>query len=316
MTTAACCVEGQGRATRRAGFTLVELLVSMVVLALVAVTMTAGLRFTIRAFERTDSRRTALEELTLGFSVLRGQLERAEPLMQKVNNESRVLFDGTADRVRFVNVEPPYLSGRPYLLLEYAIAGGPGDYRIELRRTALDPAKPDLGAVAEAESRVILRVPQLLRFTYWGQARRDDRQQWYAAWTRRTQLPVAVRLAAGDDPGWPDLVVPLTIRAPWYCGAGEGAAASQGGGGSRVGGSQGSGGLSSSDSPSDSGGPIGGSNAGTGLGASTGLGSSTGTGLGSAGASGSGLSGGTRSSSSGSQRDGSGSNTVGCGPPA
>ena len=43
----------------RAGFTLVELLVSMAVLALVAVTMMAGLRFVIRAFEHTDSRRAA-----------------------------------------------------------------------------------------------------------------------------------------------------------------------------------------------------------------------------------------------------------------
>jgi len=30
-----------------------------------------------------------------------------------------------------------------------------------------------------------------------------------------------VRLAEGEDPGWPDLLVPLLIRAPWYCGSAE-----------------------------------------------------------------------------------------------
>ena len=66
-------------ADRRSGFTLIELLVSLVVLSLIAVIMVSGLRFVVRAVASTDSRREALEELTLGLSVLRGELERAEP---------------------------------------------------------------------------------------------------------------------------------------------------------------------------------------------------------------------------------------------
>lgn len=295
------------RADGPAGFTLVELLVSMVVLALVALTMMAGLRFTIRAFADTDSRRAALEELTLGFSVLRAQIERAEPLMLKVNGESRVLFDGTPDRIRLVNIEPPYLAGRPYLALEFTIAGGPGEYRIELRRLALDPAKPDLGEVAAAEPRVLLRVPQLLQFTYWGQARRDDRPQWFHDWTRRTQLPVAVRLAAGDDPGWPDLIVPITVRTPWYCAAGQNGAAGAQGGGS---GQSDAGGLRSSDSVGSSG-----SSTGSGLSGGSSLGGSSSGSGGLSGSTGSsGLSGGTGSSGlSGGSGLGSGSSTGGLG---
>ena len=87
-------MSGPGSADRRAGFTLVELLVSMAVLALVALTMTAGLRFVVRAIASTDIRREALEELTLGLSVLRGELERAEPLMVKVGNRELVMFSG------------------------------------------------------------------------------------------------------------------------------------------------------------------------------------------------------------------------------
>lgn len=206
------------RHDRRSGFTLIELLVSMVVLSLVVLTMMGGLRFVVRAFAHTDSRRAALEELTLGFSVLRQELERAEPLMHKAENEDRVLFEGTPDRLRFVNVEPPYLAGRPYLAFEYAIVGSGTEYRIELRRAPFDPAEPDLEIVEDAEPRVVLRVPRPLTFTYFGQTRRDERARWEDDWTRRDRLPDAVRLAEGPDPGWPDLVVPLLIRAPWYCG--------------------------------------------------------------------------------------------------
>lgn len=207
---------------RSGGFTLIELLVSMVVLALVAVTMMGGLRFVLRALSSTDNRREAMEELTLGLSVLRGELERAEPLMLKVGNRDLVLFNGQADRLRFANVEPPYLAGPPYLTYEYAIVPDGNAYRIELRRAPLDPAAPDLAAVDDIEPRTVLRVGQELHFSYYGPLGKNDPPSWRKVWPPGPKLPQAIRLAEGDDPGWPELVVPLRIAAPWYCGATDG----------------------------------------------------------------------------------------------
>ena len=221
---------GPGPADRRAGFTLVELLVSMAVLSLVALTMVAGLRFVVQAVASTDNRREGLEELTLGLSVLRGELERAEPLMVKVGNRDLVMFSGMADRLRFANVEPSYLAGPPYLAYEYAVTLDAGTYRIDLRRVAIDPNEPDLAAVEAVDPRTILRVTQPLRFTYWGRLRPRDAPAWHEEWPPGPRLPDAIRLAAGEDPGWPDLVVPLRITAPWYCGAKGGAGAGAAGG--------------------------------------------------------------------------------------
>jgi general secretion pathway protein J len=219
--TAPACAERRRAARRRAGFTLIELLVSMVVLALVMATIMSGLRFMIRAFAATDMRREALEELTLGFSVLRGELERAEPLMRKVRNRDYVLFEGGPEGVRFVNVEPPYLAGLPYVAFEYAVVPDSGAYRIELRRAPLDPARPDLAVVAASEPRVLLRTPQALQFSYFGQIKERERPGWHAEWPTGQRLPQAVRLALGEEPGWPELVVPLRIRVPYYCGGPE-----------------------------------------------------------------------------------------------
>ncbi len=206
------------RAEPVAGFTLVELLVSMAVLALVALVMAAGLRFVVHAVASTDDRREALEELTLGLSVLRGELERAEPLMVKVGNRDLVMFSGQGDRLRFANVEPPYLAGPPYLAYEYAVSPDRGAYRIELRRAPIDPDQPDLGAVEAGEPRTVLRVPDALQFSYWGSLEPREAPAWHGEWPPGPRLPEAIRLSAGQAPGWPDLVVPLRITAPWYCG--------------------------------------------------------------------------------------------------
>jgi general secretion pathway protein J len=221
-------VSATPRPDRGSGFTLVELLVGMAVMSLVALTMAAGLRFVVQAVASTDGRREALEELTLGLAVLRNELERAEPMMVKVGNRYQVLFDGLPDRLRFANVEPPYLAGPPYLAYEYTVALDAGAHRVDLRRAPIDPNEPDLAAVAAGAPRTVLRLTRPVRFTYWGSLRPRDPPAWHEEWPPGPRLPDAIRLAAGEDPGWPDLVVPLRITAPWYCGAGTGADAAGG----------------------------------------------------------------------------------------
>ena len=223
------------RADRSHGFTLVELLVSLVVLALIALTMTAALRFVIRAVASTDQRREQLEELTLGLSFLRGELQRTEPMMRKVDGRQLVMFAGGPDRLRFVNVEPPYLAGSPYTAFEVAIEPDAGAWRIAVRRAALDPAEPDLAVVETVEPRTVLRLTQPVQFSFWGRERPREPPAWHEQWPIGAFLPDAVRLAGGAEPGWPELVVPLRIMAPWYCAAGGAAGGGQGGEPDRIG---------------------------------------------------------------------------------
>jgi general secretion pathway protein J len=205
------------RVDRTLGFTLVELLVSLAVLALVALTMTAALRFVVRAVASTDDRREALEELTLGLSLVRGELQRAEPFMHKVGNRDLLLFEGSEDRIRFVNVEPPYLAGAPYTAYEFAVVENSGAWRLELRRAPLQPDEPDLAVVETVEPRTLLQLTRPLRFTYWGREQPRDPPTWHEGWRQGQFMPDAVRLAEGENPGWPDLVVPLRVTTPWYC---------------------------------------------------------------------------------------------------
>ncbi|MGD9508256.1 MAG: prepilin-type N-terminal cleavage/methylation domain-containing protein [Geminicoccaceae bacterium] len=225
---------GTGRADRNHGFTLVELLVSLAVLALIALTMTAALRFVVRAVGSTDQRREALEELTLGLSLLRGELQRAEPLMRRVGQQTYVMFEGTPERVRFVNVEPPYLAGSPYTAYEFSVTPDAGAWRVDVRRAALDPSEPDLAVVAAADPRTVLRLTQAVKFSYWGSRRPREAPSWHEEWPAGTLLPHAVRLAASENPGWPELVAQLRVTAPWYCAAGDSGTGS-GGAGSRAG---------------------------------------------------------------------------------
>ena len=135
------------------------------------------------------------------------------------------MFEGESDRLRFVNVEPPYLAGAPYLAYDYAVVAGSGTYEIELRRAPIDPEALTLDVVGAVEPRTVLRLTRPVQFSYWGSLTPRDRPSWHAEWPPGTELPEAIRLAASEAPGWPELVVPLRITAPWHCAGGGGGTA-------------------------------------------------------------------------------------------
>ena len=242
------CPPSLEQSPRRArGFTLVELLVALVILSLLTLIMSGGLRFVFGATASTQVRRENLEELTFGMTFLRGEIGRAYPLMLKEGTKEQVLFLGEPEHLRFVTAEPGYVSRTPYMIYALDIVPTAQAYRIELRRAPLDPATLDLEAVEQATPRPVLELTQPVTFTYYGKVEgRDgkiearDRPTWLDKWPTGANLPMAVRLAAGDEPGWPELVVDLRVRVPWYCGEG-GAGGSSGQGGDSAGGGDGGG---------------------------------------------------------------------------
>ena len=62
-----------------AGFTLLELLVSMTLLALLAIAMFGSLRFGARAWDRSEAHGAGMEQVRLVQQLLRRDLEQAYP---------------------------------------------------------------------------------------------------------------------------------------------------------------------------------------------------------------------------------------------
>lgn len=199
------------RHTPSDGFTLVELLVAIAILALLATLLVGGLRFGTRAWERADVHADIVSEVQIVQAFLRRRISEAAPVRKQGQSDKPVVdFDGERTHLSFVTVMPVHLETGGYARLDL-------DFRPDLGKLLLrwQPYDFSGGAKrsADAETRVLLDGVAEVSFAYFGSAADDTDQAsaWQNEWKGRGRLPalidLRVRFVASGLRHWPDMVV-------------------------------------------------------------------------------------------------------------
>lgn len=213
----------RGRRRRRAGFTLLEMLVAITLLALIAASLSGSLRFGLRVWETADrvdekSRVAAVQQLLFRW------LQETEQIRMPGNdgNLLRGIFEGHAQALRFAGVQHGIgLPGGYYLNELYFDESGKDGGALMLRRRLVQPVDAGLMAAAhesvDGEARVLLEGVVKLEITFFGSENVADAPAWLESWQGRLDLPKLVRVrlefARGDFREWPELTVPLIMAA-------------------------------------------------------------------------------------------------------
>jgi len=199
----------------RRGFTLLELLVAMAVLALAAAVAAGGLDVLRRALARE---RRAAEEgraLALAHEQLRLELARALPLDWGSPQRPLLAFLGEANRVRFVSAPGPYRAEEGLQLVEAALEERAGSRVLTLRRAGLVRDGSGFGRLDPVEPVPLATVARDSTFAFFGEREGRRGARWWPDWPPGPKLPAAVRL--GGEGGEAPLVIRLVIDTPLVC---------------------------------------------------------------------------------------------------
>ena len=178
-----------------AGFTLVELLVSLSLLALIIALVPGALQAGRRAWA-TSAGIGQSSETTVALSFLERRLEEAMPLFASDGRGlRRIAFSGTADSLDFVAPSPtgPFGGGLYRFGLKAAFAEdrAPGALTLKL---ALFQTRTTSDSPAE-DNRVLAGNLETLRFRYFGSQKRDTEAAWQSEWTAPDRLPDLVEIS-------------------------------------------------------------------------------------------------------------------------
>lgn len=176
------------------GFTLIEVLLAVSILAVVVVLATTALRVGLRAWEAGQRRVDRQQESRALVELVSDTLAGAFPYFGRLgqNPDRVVLFEGDPDEVRFVTSAPPLALDTPIAPFHAVVLGRKGENALRLIERLVPTDEP----FAPGPERVLSRS-----ITHFSLAYRDESGAWQEKWDGREAggLPTAIRfeLAVG-----------------------------------------------------------------------------------------------------------------------
>jgi general secretion pathway protein J len=197
---------------RAKGFTLLELLLALGIVALLLVIVSGGLRVGLTAWQRGEERTAKLDRARSLVVLLEHALAGAFPyrVTTETQPEPRILFDGQPDRLTFATLSPPLPMGPTTAFSAVRFTADDGG--LALRQQVL----PNRIVLDRLDPMLVDAHTTAIRFRYLGL----DPESWQDAWdiTKEETLPRAVEITlvtgAGARATQQTLTVPLQVNQP------------------------------------------------------------------------------------------------------
>lgn len=204
-----------------AGFTLVELLVSITLLALLSVLLFDGMKLATSRFTRNPQRINVAQRVAAVQEFLLTELADARPILDLQAPARRIAFEGGPTHLLFLAPAPEStpLGGLMAFGLRFDPPSRTSDGRLELEGRLFE-----VPAMASGRNTVLLDHVAKLQFSYYGASSSEVQPAWADGWSSLPTLPGLVRLSASfaDGSSMPDLVIALRLSAPPPAATGHG----------------------------------------------------------------------------------------------
>jgi len=210
----------QGAGARHRGFTLVELLIALVLLAIILFLLFSGLRLGSRAWEGVDTVSERVSDLRVARNFIERMLRQTRPVALMVDGAAMPVFAGEPNRIELVAPLSEHVGIPGLYVLRLGLEDAGDGQRLVLERWLLHPEVLDGGddwpewepmvedsgigddsspfdrdTAAGAYGRTVL-LPRVDRFelAYFGTAEGAAEPEWREEWLDQPRLPVRVRL--------------------------------------------------------------------------------------------------------------------------
>jgi len=203
--------------SRQRGFTLVEVVIALTIVATLLVVLFGSLRVGLGAWQRGDERAEVLDRARSITQIVTRTLGAAHPYMTSAEGgeAARLLFEGAPDRVAFVTGAPPFPTAAPIAFTAVTLSRDAGSVPgLAVRQKPLPNAVPfDPGLQPALVEETVSDV----RFRYLRESDRAWEERWDAV--QEKALPLAVEMTltivqAGRSAPQPPLIVSLPVRTP------------------------------------------------------------------------------------------------------
>jgi general secretion pathway protein J len=201
-----------GEAPNARGFTLLELMIALTLLALLSAVLFGSLRLAGRSTDGGDAKVEAAASMRLAQEFLRTNLEAQHPLRMRKIVDSPLLFSGTRNQLRYAAELPPRVAGGGIWFYRLSLGSDDARAPLTLERIVPDLAADAMPEFANADRSVLADGIAELTLGYFGRdadAATNVAPTWRDHWDDVQQLPMMIRIDVKpkQGPAWPTLYV-------------------------------------------------------------------------------------------------------------
>ena len=189
------------------GFTLIEVLLAVALMATIMALAYGGLRASTRAAHRGEEIIANVQNMRMVHQFVRRQLNQVLPLAYFSDPQDRISFEGDSNKITFVGSMPGYLgAGGPQV---QSLSLESGDAGLELVLRHLPLAGSYDGDLESTEAIVLLEGIERGEFSFLGRDDLGELREWTSRWEEVETPPESISLALelNDDLqlSWPML---------------------------------------------------------------------------------------------------------------
>ncbi|MEI7868630.1 MAG: prepilin-type N-terminal cleavage/methylation domain-containing protein [Candidatus Methylumidiphilus sp.] len=197
------------------GFTLLEVIIATVLLAVMMTLLLGGMRVGASSWEQGERLADRTSRLMVVDNFFRSHLSDVKPLFESptdnrlVGAPPRLLFRGGTDWLEYAGALPPQVRGGIYKFrLHLAEEGERRDLKLAMRPFSTGEKG---GSVEPIEDVLVLENVQSLHFSYYKKSNANNangESKWLEEW-KESFLPSLIRIEISlrGEPAWPSVVV-------------------------------------------------------------------------------------------------------------
>lgn len=204
-----------------AGFTLLETVVAMTLLAVLMLALSGSIGFVGRTWDkgwRNSERSGALAQVE---SSMRQLIERSFPAVTQLQGKERFVFKGDAHNLRLVSYETAGRTPPGYQVSEVISAVADGTSRLIYRRQTFSDQGPGQSTATPGrrDEATLLTGNTTLNISYFGTLQPSTPPAWHSDWDSEKRLPDLIRMQIleGSMQAWPTFVIRPMVTTDYAC---------------------------------------------------------------------------------------------------